>query len=49
MAPEYAVGQLLALDEAALLQHIANDQDARGIFNATNITDWDEVPEAQQT
>lgn len=49
MASEYTIGQLLAMDESELVQHIANNQNARGMFDATNITDWDEVSEAQQT
>ncbi|KAI1495511.1 hypothetical protein F5X99DRAFT_415054 [Biscogniauxia marginata] len=47
MAPKYSVGQLLALDKPGLVQHIANNQTEAGMFDASNITDWNKVPEAQ--
>lgn len=49
MAPKYSVAQLLALDDPALVQHIKDNRDAREMFDVTNIGDWDEVPEAEQT
>lgn len=49
MAPTYSVGQLLVLDDPALIQHITDNRDARAMFDVTNIRDWDDVPESQQT
>ena len=39
----------LEVDDPALVQHITDNRDARAMFDVTNIRDWDEVAEAQQT
>lgn len=49
MAPEYSVEQLLALDKTGLVNFIKANRDAGEAVDITNIKDWDEVSESQQT
>ncbi|KAK3321490.1 hypothetical protein B0T19DRAFT_445249 [Cercophora scortea] len=45
---EISVGQLLALDEAALVQHMIRHRDDQGRIDITHVKDWDDVPEAER-
>ena len=49
MAPQYSVEQMLALDKTGLVDFIKANRDAGEAVDITNIKDWDEVSESQQT
>ncbi|KAI9768826.1 MAG: hypothetical protein M1840_004640 [Geoglossum simile] len=45
-APQYSVQQVLAFDKPALVQFLVANRDARGIFDISDITDWNHVSDA---
>ena len=48
MDADISIRQLLALDDAALVQHMLHHRDAGGRIDITHVKDWDDAPEAAQ-
>lgn len=48
MDADNSIRQLLALDDAALVQHMLHHRDAEGRIDITHVKDWDDAPEAAQ-